>query len=161
MKTYIKLLAVLILLGISNVYAEDLRLSCNVSGEMNQRFGDGKREKKVITNQKVDVLVMDDKSKLVIKVDNNDRDLQQVVTNVAVKNEKGILSEVINKTDKNQYFLINIGTNEGIKYTEQVRIDRVIGKIFVTSSSIGGNKDLSVRTEYSGDCESFKNSNKF
>ena len=43
----------------------------------------------------------------------------------------------------------------------QVRIDRVTGKIFVKSVSDGGKKNMSVRIDYSGDCEAFKNTNKF
>jgi phosphatidate phosphatase APP1 len=161
MKYYLTFIT-LITLGFSNAYAEDLRLSCNVSGETNKHYNDGGLDdKRVIVNQKIDVLVMDDKSKLVIKVDSLDKELSQVVTNVPVKNDKGRFSEVINKTDKNQFFLINLDSSEGIKYNEQVRIDRVTGKIFVKSVSDGGKKNMSVRIDYSGDCEAFKNTNKF
>ena len=160
-----KILILLAILFTSNVFAEDIRLSCVVNGMAKATFF-GKTEKKddiAIKNQKVDVLLSIKDSDLFIRVDGVDRYTTNVVSTYTNENTK-IKDKIIeNYSDGNIYHLKNTATiveDLPITITSDIKIDRVLGKLTV-NYKLDAIRMYDLTTTYSGNCSKVNNVNKF
>ena len=140
----------------STLYAKETRLECLVNGK-EVVISSGQISTTPIQNVQANVLIEESDNggrKISIR---GSTEIKTTVLNIPINSEMTFED----KSDKKQFFISNTHTQGKDVDKEEVRIDRILSKIYVKNSSSINEINYRAMTNFSGNCALIKNIPKF